>query len=104
MRIGTDLCHLARLKNPQRLAQRILTSSEYALFQKSKQPTQFLAGRFAAKEAFFKAFPNAEKPSFTEIEILPDAQGAPVLTFAQKRYPVSIAHDGDYAVATVLIE
>lgn len=104
MRIGTDLCHVPRLKHPQRLAQRILTPAEYDLFQHSKQPNVFLAGRFAAKEAFFKAFQKAEKPSFSEIEILPDSQGAPVLTFGHKQYPVTIAHDGDYAIATVVIE
>ena len=59
--IGTDIVSIARieavrLRHGPRFAQRILTSYELEEYAKTDSPGRFLAKRFAAKEAFAKAF------------------------------------------------
>lgn len=80
----------------------------------------YLAGRWAAKEAFIKAWSNTlfmqeppikeEELNWAEIEVEQDRWGRTRIntrgTVAEKigrraLYPVSISHDGDYAIAVV---
>ncbi len=82
-----------------------------------------LAGRYAAKEAFLKAWSAArygEPPALTsvdyrEMEVQRDAFGRPRLALSGRvadavaglgpaRTHLSISHDGPVAVATVLLE
>lgn len=85
-----------------------------------------LAGRWAAKEAFIKAWSQAiygrpplidpDGVDFTEIEIRPDRWGrvavelhgevaqAVLASVGEIRPSLSISHDGDYAMATCLLE
>lgn len=85
-----------------------------------------LAGRWAAKEAFIKAWSQAiygrpplidpDGVDFTEIEIRPDRWGrvavelhgevaqAVLASVGEIRTSLSISHDGDYAMATCLLE
>lgn len=112
--IGIDLIELERIKrieNKQpRFAQRILTKKERAIYDdlKNNRKIEFIAGRFAVKEAFAKAAGvGIGKLSFQHIEVLPNDNGAPVL--AVKGYEsanlfVSITHSRDYAAAQVIIE
>lgn len=85
-----------------------------------------LAGRWAAKEAFIKAWSQAiygrpplidpDGVDFTEIEIRPDRWGRVAVelhgevaqvvraSVGEIRTSLSISHDGDYAMATCLLE
>ncbi|MBN9643842.1 holo-ACP synthase [Corynebacterium mendelii] len=87
--------------------------------------TEHLAGRWAAKEAFIKAWSQAlygcppvvaeEKVDFTEIEVIPDAFGRVAINLAGHirqavddsigpvQCSLSISHDGDYATAIVVL-
>ena len=105
MGIGIDLVFIPRIRGKETLAKRVLSPEEFELYQKRLDKDTFLAGRFAAKEAFFKAMHETMKTiPFRAISTINDESGAPLLTFEGKRYPVSISHDGDYAVAIVHIE
>ena len=58
--IGTDVVEVIRIKESldkfgDKLAQKILTHEEIAAYQASSRKENFLAKRFAAKEAFSKA-------------------------------------------------
>ncbi len=58
--IGTDLCDVVRIsqaidRHGIRLAQRILVGRELARYEHHVRPANFLAKRFAAKEALSKA-------------------------------------------------
>ena len=58
--IGTDLVLVERIeqalqRHGERFARRILQDSEYQRFVTHRQPARYLAKRFAAKEAAFKA-------------------------------------------------
>lgn len=100
MAIGVDIVFIPRLAGKDDVAQRILSDLEYAEYSKRTHKAEFLAGRFAAKEAFLKANVNLiGKQALKTIEIIADTNGKPVLTFQGQTYDVSISHDGDYAIA-----
>ena len=112
--IGIDIIELDRiekavLKN-NRFPARVLTNKElniYEDFSTDKRKVEFLAGRFAVKEAFAKALGTGiGKISFQDIEVLPNEAGSPCLsvsTFDTEKIFVSISHSKAYAVAQVII-
>ncbi|HTP96662.1 MAG TPA: holo-ACP synthase, partial [Burkholderiales bacterium] len=67
----------------ERFARRILTSEEWAAYQRSARPVLFLANRFAAKEAFSKAMGTGLRYPVTlrQISVIPDRRGKPCLSF-----------------------
>ncbi|MCH8529663.1 MAG: holo-ACP synthase [Saccharospirillum sp.] len=82
--IGTDIVDIERIaqvleRQGERFLRRILTAAEQAEYQRRKQSVRFLANRFAGKEAIAKALGTgiAQGVTFQDIEILPDANGAP---------------------------
>jgi|SRR5690625_510854 len=112
--IGIDLIELDRIRksieNSERLVNRILTKNEYEIFQKLNsfnRKSEFLAGRFAAKEAFAKATGQGIGAlSFQDIEILTNEKGAPYMTakgYSDYDVFLSITHSRDYAAAQVII-
>lgn len=105
MPVGIDIVHMPRFEGKEALAKRILSPEEYSIYEKRSDKVKFLSGRFAAKEAFLKAvhggFGNI---SFSSISVLYDEMGAPVLWHKDKKYEVSIAHDGEYATAIVVLQ
>lgn len=115
MQIGTDIIEIQRIKEvlerkPQ-FAQRILSPAEHEIFQgftsENRQMT-FLAGRFAAKEAYGKALGTGvgTQLSFKDISIVPAQNGQPQVQAGPVIHPqakISISHSGHYAVATALV-
>lgn len=61
-------------------------------------PAQTLAGLFAAKEAIMKADQAMSSKQLSQIEILPDASGAPT----HDGFQLSISHSGEYAIAIAI--
>lgn len=113
--IGIDLIELDRIENSMkksdRFVDRILTQNEKKMFiqlQTDRRKLEFLAGRFAAKEAFAKATGTGiGKLSFQHIEVINDPNGAPILKaegYEAYTIFISITHSRDYAVAQVVLE
>lgn len=113
--IGIDLIELDRiqkgLEKNARLVTRILTRNELHVFHQLKsvrRKIEFLAGRFAAKEAFAKATGQGiGKLSFQDIEVLRNEKGAPTMEvkgFENYYIHISITHSEHYAAAQVVIE
>ncbi|WP_394129719.1 holo-ACP synthase [Shewanella maritima] len=120
--LGTDIVEIARIKSqlqrhPERLAKRVLTDTEMAIYLASKMPERYLAKRFAAKEAAAKALGTGigRGVSFQHIEISNNDDGAPLIEFSlgalarfeqlgATRVLISIADEQRYASATVIIE
>lgn len=113
LRTGVDLIELNRVeevvrRHGSRYLDRIYTRAEQ---EQSRHNTQFLAGRFAAKEAVAKALGTGiGVVGWLEIEILGDEHNAPILKLAgaAKRraaelglmdWSVSISHSMTHAVA-----
>lgn len=105
-KIGVDMVYLPRLqkrlKDPHFL-KRILTENEIALMMthtSESRQLEFLGGRYAAKEAYMKAKGRGiDQTSFHEFEVLRNPSGMPCSNLGS----VSISHDGDYAIAMVVI-
>ncbi|HCS93587.1 MAG TPA: holo-[acyl-carrier-protein] synthase [Bavariicoccus seileri] len=112
MEIGSDIIEIDRIKQAQekqaKFVDRVLTPAELDLYKELKghRKYEFLAGRFAAKEAFAKAYGTgiSGKLSMLDIEILPGEYGKPVVsspyTGEQK---VTISHSNDLAIAVVIL-
>lgn len=111
--IGLDITELARIKQivarTPRFTARILTAREQAIYDtlSAQRKIEFLAGRFAAKEAYAKANGTGIRAGceFTDIEVLTNELGAPVLYFkgALANGFVSITHSEQYAAAQVIL-
>lgn len=113
--IGIDIIELDRIRKSMerngRLEERILTQNEKAFFDQltnNRRKVEYLAGRFAAKEAFAKATGKGiGELRFQDIEVVTDVNGAPgikVRQFQDSTILISITHSRDYAVAQVVIE
>ena len=101
-----------------RFVERVFTDDEIAYCRSRRDPAPHFAARFAAKEAFIKAWsgsrthqpPLLGSLDLREIEVVDDGYGRPALalhgTLAQMVGPcstsVSLSHDGDAAIAVVL--
>ncbi|MCE4050685.1 MULTISPECIES: holo-ACP synthase [Bacillaceae] len=111
--IGIDIVELKRIaelleRKPQ-FADRILTAYEKERFDKLllKRKIEFLAGRFAAKEAFSKAVGTGigKGLSFIDIEVGQTEQGKPYIVRPYSDgVHLSITHSSEYAFAQVVIE
>ena len=113
MRIGTDIIEIDRIQEAvarsPRFASKVLTTEELARYEtmKENRALEFLAGRFAAKEAYVKALGTGiGRIRFTDMSIANKPSGAPYFAVAPLTAGVqlSISHSDHYATATVLIE
>lgn len=112
--LGIDIVELKRISEAinrnSNFVKRILTETEQGYFDElsGKRKVEFLAGRFAAKEAFVKALGTGigKRCSWKDIEIIPDEHGKPLLQTKKEfgRIQLSISHSKEYAVANVIIE
>ena len=119
--LGTDIVEISRLKkvlesHDQRFTERVFTQAERVIAEGKKESVTFYAGRWAAKEAAAKALGCGigRNCAFTDINIINDAAGKPVMHFTGaalataelagvKQLQISISHEANYAVATVIL-
>jgi holo-[acyl-carrier protein] synthase len=119
--IGTDIVAVARLRgmwerHGDRALDKLLAPSERADFARAADKGRFLAKRFAAKEAFAKAFGSGVRPPvlLPAIGVSHDELGKPVFEFHGQLAEIidsrrlnahlSISDEAEYAVAYVLLE
>ena len=105
--IGIDIVDNERIKKSinNSFLEKILTEKEKNIFlQKSGQKqAEYICGRFAAKEAIIKAIHKYEKPNYTDIEILNNKDGAPVVSYNNYNIIVSISHEKKYTIAEAIV-
>lgn len=100
--IGTDICKIERINF--RIANTILTDKELEIFnslQLESRKREWLAGRFSAKEAIYKALDK--KIPINKIEILYDEE-KPVCNIEGYKVFISISHEKEYAIAYSIVE
>lgn len=120
--IGTDLVKVARMQRNldrwgERFAERILTLAEMNDFNITSKKANFLAKRFAAKEAASKAMGLGFQDGLElkHISVTHEKNGKPLLEFYgyAKKYlaahnicaaHLSLSDEKDYAVAFVTLE
>lgn len=100
--IGVDIVDLNRINLKESLVHKILTEKEYkeySLIKLDKRKIEYLGGRFATKEAIFKA---TQDPNYLSYTILNLENGQPYVE-GHPEIEISISHDGNYAIALVFI-
>lgn len=114
--LGTDILSIARLKRvwlrfPRAFEHKILSPKEQQVFQNISSESsklQFLAGRFCAKEAIFKALYPEEILSWKRISILSDDSSKKPSVFVDEKLrqdiSLSISHEQEYAVAVSVVK
>jgi holo-[acyl-carrier protein] synthase len=119
--IGIDLVKVDRIRNlvlrwQDRFLNRLFTEEERRECFRRAAPYPSLAARFAAKEAVLKALGTgwSEGIRWMDIQVVNDASGKPVVQVAGRvetlirqaaasRIHLSLAHDGDYAMAEAVL-
>ncbi len=111
--IGTDIVKIDRIKklsNNKIFLNKIFTDKELEYCKLYDNPAIHLSGKYAAKEAVKKALLSAmlvEHISMKNIEVLNNKDKSPYIhlsTIKDVKYKVSISHDGNYAIAFVIID
>ena len=110
--IGSDIVDINRfekyLDDEKRLS-KIYTAYELAGFKKitnKRRKMEFLASRFAVKEAMSKALGVgiSKDFSFLDIEVLKDERNKPYIVYKDFITHVTISHTDTVAVAFVVLE
>ncbi len=120
--LGNDLVRIQRFrvfweKGKIALIERLFTPNERNYCLSKKDPAPHLAVRFAAKEAFLKALGTGLRYGirWQDMEVVRDEAGKPDLVLngeaarlfyegGHGRLLLTCSHDGDYALATVVLE
>lgn len=119
--IGTDLARSERFRKfldpGNKVLERIFSDEERRYSLQKRDPAPHLAARFAAKEAFLKALGTGLRDglAWQQVCVVLDALGCPSLELSGRavelmavrganKAHLSYSHDGDYAVATVILE
>jgi len=120
--VGTDVVEIERIRKAlsrwgDRFAQRVLCEPELKRFRAHRVPANYLAKRFAAKEAFAKALGTGIKApaNWHGVWVTKQASGKPQLQFSEplkkvlssrgiSGWHVSLADERGVAVATVILE
>ncbi|MDQ3958765.1 MAG: holo-ACP synthase [Pseudomonadota bacterium] len=120
--VGVDIVEIARIHKGLdrfglRLVQRILSENEYREFHSMQKLPQWLATRFAAKEAFAKALGTGFRHGvhLRDISVNNDPLGRPWLEYTGQtlelvrrfdivRSHLSLTDEREYALAFVVLE
>jgi len=119
--VGTDIVAVARMaeyfqRYGERGLEKLLAPAERVACRASTAPERFLAKRFAAKEAFGKAFGTGIRAPvlLPDMEVVHDDFGKPAFEFSPPLAALlaerglaahlSISDERDYAVAFVVLE
>lgn len=120
--LGVDMARASRFERflterKDALVARLFTVAEREYALAHKCPAPHLAARFAAKEAFLKALGLGWRDgvNWHDVEVVRNELGAPSLRLVGRaaaivaergiiRAHLSYSHEGDYAMATVILE
>jgi holo-[acyl-carrier protein] synthase len=119
--IGTDIVDVARVQRllekwGDRFLNKILTTDEKEYCLSHRNPAQYVAARFAAKEATAKCFGHGigARMEWKHIELRRRESGQPYIQFSEHALKtfcklecdvyVSVSHTREYATATTIVE
>lgn len=121
--IGIDIVDISRIerliqKYNKHFLKKVYTPSEIEYCEKMANPAIHFAGRWAVKEAFYKALPLScqQDSTWKSIEIVTVKTGKPSIQICsdilvqvlEKEkitvYHVSISHERNYCIAVIILE
>ncbi len=107
MRVGIDIVSVDRIRDVvrkwgDRFLLRVFSQKELDIAKERRGSLfyQYLAGRFAVKEAIIKTLD--ESVPLKEISVSRERSGRPVVLFPKGDFEVSISHTKEYAVAVCI--
>ncbi|WP_425380955.1 holo-ACP synthase [Spiroplasma endosymbiont of Polydrusus pterygomalis] len=102
--VGIDIIEIKRVKNITEFVERILSKNEIMLFNEYslQRQQEFLAGRWALKEAIFKALPQ-ENLTFKDIDISYNKFLQPVTNINNYQLLLSLSHSQTNAIAIAIV-
>ncbi len=108
---GIDIIEIERIEKAinrwgSLFTEHVFTPDEIAWALKHKFPYPHYAGRFAAKEAIFKALGDP-RVTWLDLNIINDASGKPICYYSKNEFNgqiyLSISHTKIYAVAQAIV-
>lgn len=118
--VGTDIIEISRIKrsleNRHAFLQKLFTKIEIDNFEKRNFRPEFVAGKFAAKEAVAKALGTGFRDfKFKDIVVENNILGKPIVSltgkaaliaekFGDYKIYLSISHSETHAIAYVILE
>lgn len=121
--MGVDVVEIERIANiinkyGELFLSKVFTEKEISWCSAKAFPATHFAGRWASKEAFYKALPSSCQPhsSWKSIEIIPDKDGKPQIKVCSEelekimldetisRIHLSISHERSLCTSIVLLE
>lgn len=115
MKNGIDIVEINRFKElikNETFMKKIFTKNEIEYIKKRDYSLHTIAGLYASKEAFLKCFEKGINDyELNNIEVMHNQNNAPYIILngkileklKYKNISLSISHDKDYAIASVLI-
>ena len=109
--IGVDIAEVVRIRSAvrrwgDRFLNKHFTAAEISYCQAKARPAESLAARFAAKEAFAKAFPGTQTLGWHDVEVVMQGRRPTLrLTGAAGGYEakLSLSHTHAHAIAVVMV-
>ena len=103
MGIGIDIVENKRIEKSisDYFLNFVLSKDELEIYNNKpskKKKVEFLAGRFAVKEAIIKAMSGVELPYRNQLVVLNDENGKPFVNYKNYNILISISHEQNYAV------
>jgi holo-[acyl-carrier protein] synthase len=116
--VGIDIVELKRVEKDletfnDKFVKRILGDKEQEIYDNRSDKVQFLAGRFAAKEAVIKCLAGVltDRPPYIELQIINNDSGQPNFVCGESlktklknlSFHISISHERNYAAAVAVL-
>ncbi|PPE04502.1 holo-[acyl-carrier-protein] synthase [Entomoplasma ellychniae] len=104
-RIGIDIIENKRIKIKQKFIDKVLTIEEKVLLESiisKKAKINFIAGRWAVKEAIFKSLNSKQKISFNKINVGYDNQSPIITNLELSKILISISHEKKYSIGMAI--
>lgn len=99
--IGVDIVEIRRLQEMIRkygdhFLKKVFTAAEIEYCEKMARPEIHYSGRWAAKEAFYKALPPAcqKLSGWKSIEVMPGASRAPSISICSRALQTAMEREG----------
>lgn len=101
--VGIDIVEIDRIRSAlsNTFIDKVLSKEERAVFDnyKNNRQIEYLAGRWACKEAIIKCLSDYEKPQMTDLTIINNENGKPIIKYKDYDIELSISHEVHYAIA-----
>ncbi|MFV0499223.1 MAG: holo-ACP synthase [Bacilli bacterium] len=105
--VDTELISRFSMEKIHLYANKFLSKDELDYYNKlsDSKKQKFIASRFSAKEAIFKALGTGiDKIKFSEITIIPNNRGKPIVYFDGYNIELSISYNDLYVICFVILK